>query len=338
MPNSPKSAHVNPGVVAGQETSDALPWTIKRAYNWTKDYLEKKGDSDSRISTEWLIGDACNLTRIEVYMEFEKPLSTQERTVLRDYVSRRAAGEPLQYILGKHSFRYLTLDCTPGVLIPRPETETLVDLVLERLPKTLQAFIPASIEESSSNDQAVCERGTKSNSVAFGEGLHVLDLCTGSGCVGLSIAHERRDVSVTATDVSPQALALAKKNAQDTNLDSRVNLLSSDLFAEISKDSLFDIIVSNPPYIPSAGMEELPAEIIDFEPELALHGGKDGLDFARRILDQAQEYLKEGGFVILELDSRNVHAARDYAVLLNTYKTIDVVCDLTGRDRFLIVS
>ena len=279
-------------------------WSVKRAFNWTRDYLTEKGDEQARLSTEWLLSHACNLSRLEVYIQFDKPLSIDERECLREAVRRRAAGEPLQYIVGEVGFRHLTLEVRPEVLIPRPETEVLVDLVLKAL--------PAPIE---------------------GVELRVLDLCTGSGCIGLALASERPDVKVIATDISPEAVALANSNAKTCNLTDHFVAIEADLFPQIQE---FDLIVSNPPYIPTADMDALPKEVADFEPTLALHGGDDGLDIARRILEETPQYLKKSCAVILELDVRNVDLACDFAVQLNTYNSVDVECDLSGRRRFVI--
>jgi len=370
-----------------QDVSQSETWTIKRAFEWTRDYLTQKGDEQARLSTEWLLSYACGLSRIDVYTQFDKPLSVDERTNLREAVRRRAAGEPLQYIVGEVGFRHLTLEVRPGVLIPRPETEVLVDLALEALPDP--------------------EEGIQ---------LHVLDLCTGSGCVGLSLAFERPDVSVIATDICPEAVSLANDNALANNLSSRFLAIEADLFRPLGEgdqkgtlhsphteyigqfgDPLlrsvlsyppghphvgsqqldlleqrevqlrgssahsaeegagtksivrrgraeypliefhsYDLIVSNPPYIPMVGMDALPKEVADFEPALALDGGEDGLDIARRILEQAPSYLKESSYLIQELDVRNVALAADFAVQLNTYKSVNTASDLTGRVRFVL--
>jgi len=327
-----------------QNIPQSETWTIQRAHQWTRDYLTQKGDEQARLSTEWLLSHACELSRIDVYTQFDKPLSPDERTRLREAVRRRAAGEPLQYIVGEVGFRHLTLRVEPGVLIPRPETEVLVEIALEALPEPKE-----------------------------GVQLRVLDLCTGSGCVGLSIAYERPDVRVIATDICPKAVTLANENALANNLPDRFCAVEADLFKLLdeaeqggtlhsphtkcigqfvdpllrsvlsyppaqphSNSERFDLIVSNPPYIPAAGMDELPKEVADFEPALALDGGIDGLDVARRIFKQAPDYLKELSHIILELDVRNVTMAADFAVQLNTYKSVSTASDLTGRVRFVL--
>jgi len=299
-----------------RETQASSHWSIKRAFNWTRDYLEEKGDEQARLSTEWLLADACNLSRIEVYTQFDKPLSPEERSKLREAVRRRAAGEPLQYITGSVGFRHLNIEVRPGVLIPRPETEVLVDLALKALP---------AVQEGEAR-----------------EPLRVLDLCTGSGCIGLAIADERPDTQVIATDICPDAVELANYNAVLCHLTDRFTAHIGDLFkaegvGSAAGNERFDLIVSNPPYIPAAGMDILPREVADFEPKLALAGGEDGLDIARSILECASSYLKKSSQMILELDVRNVHAAADFAVSLNTYNSVEIACDLTGRERFVLV-
>ena len=280
-------------------------WTIKRAFDWTKDYLTEKGDNQARLSTEWLLSHACGLERIEVYTQYDKPLNPKERETLRESVRRRAQGEPLQYIVGIAGFRHLEIKVKSGTLIPRPETEVLVDLALSALPKPI-------------GDTT----------------LNVLDLCTGTGCVGLALAQERPDVIVQATDISPKAVTLANENAKASGLSDKFQAMESDLFPPIS--SQFDLIVGNPPYIPAQGMRELPAEVANFEPALALDGGEDGLDLARRILELAPDWLKKSSHLILELDVRNVSQAREFAVQLNTYESLKIARDLTGRERFVL--
>jgi release factor glutamine methyltransferase len=282
-------------------------WTIKRAFDWTRDYLTEKGDYQARLSTEWLLAHACELSRLEVYTQFDRPLSPEERNILREAVRQRAEGQPLQYIVGSTGFRHLDLEVKPGVLIPRPETEVLVDLALQSLP-----------------------------AVQEGKMLQALDLCTGSGCVGLSLAYERPDTKVIATDISDGALELAEKNTRTHKLEDRFITQKSDLFDGLTKSESFDLIVSNPPYIPTRGMEELPREVKDFEPALALHGGKDGLDLARKILQQASFYLADNASVILELDVRNAQQAAEFAVELNTYTSVNIAADLSGQERFVL--
>jgi release factor glutamine methyltransferase len=223
-------------------------------------------------------------------------------------VKRRAAGEPLQYVTGEVAFRHIVVKVRPGVLIPRPETEVLVD-----------SGLPAI-------DAAILLRG---------EAL-AIDLCTGSGCIALAIAQERPAAHVLATDLSPVAVEVAAENAARLGLEERVDVREGDLFAPLPPESrgLADLLISNPPYIPSADVPDLPAEVAGFEPHLALDGGADGLDVYRRILSEAREWLRPGtGTLAVELDERRVQAAAGEA--REWYEDVRVVADLTGRMRIV---
>lgn len=282
-------------------------WTIKEALDWTREYLASKGDDRPRLSAEWLLAGATGLTRIEAYAYFDRPLTDDERSTLRESVRRRATGEPLQYILGEAAFRHLTLKVDPSVLIPRPETEILVDQALEAI------------------DRAIALRGE----------ARVLDLCTGSGCIALSIAHERAPVRVWATDISRAALDVAYGNAALVGVEDRVELIECDLAAGVDVDLLgtFDVVISNPPYIPTADLESLPDEVSRFEPRVALDGGVDGLEVFDRIAQASRRLLRPGGLLACELDENRVCAAADKCV--EWYQEVRVVRDLAGRDRIV---
>lgn len=287
--------------------ADTRIWTVSEALNWTREYLATKGDTNPRLSAEWLLSYATGLSRIELYAYFDRPLTEDERNQLRPAVARRAQGEPLQYVAGEMAFRHIVVKVRPGVLIPRPETETLVDLVLSALA-----------------DAPVHPR--------------VLDLCTGSGCIAASIAHECETSTVVATDVSDVACEVALENIERLGLSDRVLVVEGDLYGALDAtgdDSFFDLIVSNPPYIPSAAVDVLEHEVIGHEPRLALDGGTDGLDVFRRILLGAKDHLRIGGALMLELDERNATQAAEIAVECNQYQSVVVVPDLLGRSRFL---
>lgn len=282
-------------------------WTVKAALDWTTTYLAEKSDEHPRRSAEWLLSAATGLSRIELYAFHDRPLTTEERMLLREGVKRRAAGEPLQYVTGEVAFRHIVLKVRPGVLIPRPETEVLVDSVLPAI------------------DDAIAERGT----------ALVADICTGSGCIALSIASERPTATVVATDLSELALAVAAENVERLGLSDRVSVAQGDLFAALAPElrGSLDVVVSNPPYVPSADVSDLPAEVAGFEPHLALDGGLDGLDVYRRLLAEAREWLRPGGLLGVELDERMVQIAAGEAQ--KWYEEVGVVRDLTGRDRIV---
>jgi release factor glutamine methyltransferase len=282
-------------------------WSVKAALDWTATFLAEKADEHPRRSAEWLLSAATGLSRVELYAFHDRPLSDSERATLRESVRRRAAGEPLQYVTGEVAFRHLVLKVRPGVLIPRPETEVLVDTVLPEARRV------------------VGERGT----------AVVVDLCTGSGCVALSLASECSGTTVFATDISATAVEIAAENAARLGLGDVVTTSCGDLFSALPEAlcGTLDVVVSNPPYVPSADVPELPAEVAGFEPHLALDGGIDGLDFCRRILAGGRGWLRPGGLLAVELDERMVRKAAAEAV--EWYEDVTVVSDLTGRDRIL---
>lgn len=276
-------------------------WTVRDALEWTCTYLAGKGDEHPRRSAEWLLSAATGLSRVELYAFYDRPLSQAERAMYRGFVAERAQGMPLQYVTGEMPFRHLVLHVEPGVFIPRPETEVLVDAALEHLEK-----IPGPI---------------------------VVDLCTGSGCIAVSIASEHGGAEVWATDMSETAVRVAAANASNARVEKRVHVLHGDLFDPLP-DALagrIDLVVSNPPYVPSAEIPSLPVEVLGFEPHSALDGGEDGLAVFRRIAQQAERWLAPGGGIAVELDSRYVGAAAEE--MRRDFEDVAVRRDLAGRER-----
>ena len=300
-------------------------WTIKAALDWTVGYLESKHDANPRLSAEWLMSEATGLSRIELYVNYEKPLSMDERDVLRGYVARRAAGEPLQLISGTAPFRYLTLKVAPGVLIPRPETEVLVSEALAEL------HLPRIADHVQ-----VGEEGEEIISAQL-PSLRVLDVCTGSGCIACAIASEYPAAKVLALDIADEALRLAKENVEILELEDRVEVRKSNLLQSLSEEEQgsFDLLISNPPYIPTAVLQGLDREVTDFEPRLALDGGEDGLDLARILIKESLNVLKPNGVLALELFEGHLDEA---ALLANEagFMEVRIVRDLANRPRVLI--
>ena len=287
-------------------------WTVRTALEWTCGYLERKGDEHPRLSAEWLLCAATGMSRVEVYMNYDRPLDATELSVLHDGVERRGRGEPLQYVTGEMPFRHIVLKCAPGVLIPRPETEILVDCVLEYV------------------DTACVERA---------EPL-VLEIGTGTGCIALSLAGERSHIRVRATDIAPEPIALATRNRDALDLTDRVELYQTDLASDVPGVTVgaYDVLVSNPPYIPSSLVQTLPAEVGGFEPVLALDGGPDGLDVFRRIVDCAREALRPGGLLACELHEDCLQQAACEPAVVEGFRAIQIVRDLTGRERILLAT
>ncbi len=284
-------------------------WTIQRCLDWTRGYLDRKGDEHARLSAEWLLSAATGKDRTGLYMAFDEPLSVDELANMHGFVSRRAKGEPLQYITGKTSFRFIEVACREGVLIPRPETELLVDAALEGI-----------------------------DAAAAVSPVRVLEVGAGTGCVSCAIASERPGTLVTATDISPVAAALARENCEALGLADAVDVIECDLVSGVPAELMgqFAVLVSNPPYIPDAVMQKLPAEVANFEPGLALAGGTDGLDIYRRLLAAAPSALMPGGLMAVELHEECLDAAADLAREQGGWKSVEVRQDLTGRPRFVV--
>ena len=279
-------------------------WTIRDALEWTAGYLERSGDESPRRSAEWLLSTATSLSRIELYANYDRPLSERERDLLRDGVRRRATGEPLQYVTGEVAFRHLVVKVRPGVLIPRPETEVLVGEVLAELEGISEPL--------------------------------VAEPCTGTGVIALSLAQEQPRARVWATDISRDAVECARENAERLRLSARVSVLEGDMLGPLPAElaGRLHAVAANPPYVPSADVPDLPTEVTGFEPHLALDGGPDGLDVFRRLAVQARSWLAPRGIFAVELDERRVQAAAEEA--LEWYQDLRVVPDLAGRDRVLV--
>lgn len=274
-------------------------WTIGDTLAWCREYLAHHDDENPKLSAEWLLAAATELTRIELYMHFDRPLSMEERDVLRETLKRRGAGEPLQYISGEAAFRHIVVKTSRGVLIPRPETEVLVDVVLDRF--------------------------------AGVDAPRVLEVGCGTGCIACSLAKEA-GAQVLATDISPEAVACAQANVEMLGLEELVEIVERDCVAGIVGS--FDCLVSNPPYIPTAELAELPHEIAGFEPRLALDGGSDGLAFFDRLITEALPLVKDGGLFACELHETCLEEA---ARRLREAGCVDVKVtkDLVGRDRIV---
>lgn len=380
-------------------------WTIRRCLDWTRDYLKDRGDERPRLSAEWLLSGVTGLSRTEIYVNFDKPMSSEELAAMHTAVVRRAKGEPLQYIIGETSFRTIDVMCEPGVLIPRPETELLVEEVLAYLDREVigaapaaergrvelpwnaevEAALQAEIAAAKEKDEApVVERELRDDDFdtledgegaietadgaegdagvsgaasveegEFSEGApaqygesgqtrcaRVLEVGCGTGCISLSIASERSGrAQCVAIDIEPRAVDLSIRNRDalgisPADVDVRLGNLVSPLNRE-TEWGTFDVLVSNPPYIPSAVMESLPHEVADFEPALALDGGADGLDIFRRLVNAAPHMLRPGGLLACELYEGHLDAAADLCRSAGMHD-VHIVEDFTGRPRIVL--
>src|SRR5687767_16012585 len=250
-------------------------WTVRRILEWTTGYFTRKNVDAPRLSAELLLSHVLSSPRIGLYTQYERPLSENELSRMRSLVQRASEEEPIAYLTGRAHFFNLEFEVNRDVLIPRPDTETLVENVLQ----------------------------LARNQAGF-EAPRVLDLCTGSGCVAAAIAHHSKAATVVATDISPPAVEIARRNVERLGLSERVVLEQGDLFdalaASVDREP-FHLVVANPPYIATAKVAELDRSVKEYEPLVALDGGPDGLDLHRRILGGAPRYLTPGGRVFLEI-------------------------------------
>jgi release factor glutamine methyltransferase len=272
------------------------------------DFLARRGVASSRLQVELLLAHVLKMPRMKLYLNFERPLTDLELNALRPLVQRRAQREPLQYIIGSTSFCGIEIAVDRRVLIPRPETELLAD----------RAWTFLKARGKSQSDAPVA-----------------LDLCTGSGCLAIAMALHATTAKIHASDNSKEALALAAENAQCRG----TNILfhEGDLFSAFPQEMRFDLIVSNPPYIPTARIETLEIEVRGFEPSSALDGGVDGFDFYRRISAQARDFLKPQGRLMLELDEDGADATRE--IFVKDGWTVEAVeADYNRQPRILIAN
>lgn len=266
-------------------------------------FLKGKGVESPRLNAEWLMAHVLNLPRLELFLNGKRTLSPAELDAFQKLVERRGRREPLQHILGTANFCGLELWVTPDVLVPRPETELLAEKAVAYLRECVvsdsgQNRVAADVRRLQSKSQTVEEVSLLTSAAT---NLMVLDIGTGSGCLPIFIVHEVPAARVTSVDISPGALTVARENARRHDVSNRIEFVEGDGFDVVPPERRFDLIVSNPPYIPSGEIARLEPEVRDFDPQLALDGGPDGLAFYRRIASQAADRLKTGGRLMLEL-------------------------------------
>ncbi len=254
-------------------------WTVLDLLRWTTDYFASRGIETARLDAEVLLAHALETERLRLYIDYEKPVQGDERARFRELVKRRADERvPVAHLVGAREFWSLSIEVTPDVLVPRPETETLVGAVLELRPDPAAA-------------------------------LSILDLGTGSGAVALALAKERPAARIVASDVSEAALAVAKQNAAALGLDDRVEFVLGDLFEPVG-GKRFDVVVSNPPYLAEAEAASLAPELAH-EPRGALYAGAEGSEILLRLVAEAPDHLEPAGLLALEIDPRQAGAVCD---------------------------
>lgn len=291
----------DPGTPAPAAVSSD-PWTIQRILSWTTEHLRKHGFDSPRLESEILLAHAQKCPRIQLYANYHTVVSEETRAQMRELVKRRVRREPVAYLVGHKEFYSLEFAVEPGVFIPRPETETLINQGLEKLTPV--------------------------------ERPHILELCTGSGCIAVTLAKRLPKARVIAVEKNPIPLRVSRSNAEKHQVDDRVQILEGDLFAPVPTDGpRFDLIVSNPPYIRSDEIPGLVADVREHEPHAALDGGTDGLDMIRVIIAQAPKYLKPGGWLMLEMDPAQIEATHGIARQSRQWTTQQTYRDLFEDER-----
>jgi release factor glutamine methyltransferase len=291
--------------------ADPQPWTARRLLEWTAEHFTKSGIESPRLDAEVLLGHALQQDRMWLYMHHDEPVAADALAIFRELVNKRADRIPVAYLTGAREFYALPFRVTPDVLIPRPDTEDLVKAALSRF------VAPAD-----------------------GAPLQVLDIGTGSGAIAISFAKEwaPRPIEITAIDISREALAVARENAADLEVEESISFCEGDVFDRIPGGAQFHAVVSNPPYIPSGDLDDLQAEVARHEPRLALDGGADGLDIIRRLVAQAPTFIEPCGFLALEV---GIDQAQDVASLINdtgVFGAVEVLRDLGDVERVVIAS
>ena len=274
----------------------------------TTPYFGKQGIESPRLTIELLLAHLLKKKRMDLYLEFERELDEGTLAKLREMVKRRVAGEPLQYITGEVEFCGLKLLVDKRVLIPRPETELLVEAVAKRL---------------------------KAESGERKDGVKIVDVGTGSGCIAIALAKKLPEAEITAVDVSAEALEVARGNGKLHQTEKNVRFLESDLLQELPSSFVVEAIVSNPPYIADGELAKLPKEVRDFEPVRALAAGEDGLKVIRRLVMDARRILSPSGFMALEIGAGQLKAVEDIFGQQGL-AVVEVVKDLQGHERVIV--
>ena len=289
--------------------SDPDLWTVRRVLEWTAGYLRRGGVETARFEAELLLAHALRIERLHLYLNPDRPLSEAERARFRELIQKRRRGVPLAYLLGTVEFMDATLRVDRRALIPRVETEELVELIL---------------------------KDCGSEAQARGERWRVLDLGTGSGAIVIALLKRWPRARAVAVDLSSDALELARENARQNGVDGRVLWVRTDWLAGLR--GRFHLIVSNPPYVPTEEYAHLPREVRVYEPRLALDGGPRGLRELRRIAQEAPRHLEPGGRLYLEIGAQQAEDVRTLLEEARAFTSVEVLQDLAGRDRFVRAS
>ncbi|MFB6262692.1 MAG: peptide chain release factor N(5)-glutamine methyltransferase [Bradymonadaceae bacterium] len=280
------------------------PWTVRKLLRWTTRFFDEEANSESpRLDAELLLGDVLEMERVELYARSDAPVDEEERGEFRQLVKRRAAGEPVAYLVGHRPFWGMDLKTDDRSIVPRPETEVLVETFLDEFPD---------------------------------EPGRVVDVGTGAGPIAIAVANERPRLEVAAVDVDADALNLARENAARHGLDDRIDFYRGDLLEALPERWFpLDSILSNPPYVPEDDRESLAIDVREHEPEEALFAGPDGLDVIRRLLPTARDRLAEDGRLVVEIGHDQGRAVRNLAREAG-FGEYRIETDYSDRDRVLV--
>jgi release factor glutamine methyltransferase len=283
--------------------STEQPWTIRRLLEWTTQFLEQKRSESPRLEAQLLLAEALGCSRTHLYTHHDEEPAEEKRKAFKDLVQQRIKGKPVAYLLGRKDFFSLEFEVNPAVLIPRPDTEWVVTECL-RLAKPMAE-------------------------------PRILDVGTGSGCLAVALAKQHKGARVTAVDISPEALAVAARNAARHGVIDRVAFLEGDLFQPIPAGTRFDFVISNPPYIPRAEIATLAADVREHEPHLALDGGVDGFAVFDRLIAAAPDYLEPSGHLLVEIHAYQEEPCRERIARHEGYELAGTIHDLAGLPRVL---
>ncbi|HZK43036.1 MAG TPA: peptide chain release factor N(5)-glutamine methyltransferase [Syntrophomonadaceae bacterium] len=273
-------------------------WKIQDLLAWTSNFFGDKGIDNPRLEAEILLARVLNRDRVYLYANFDLPVNQQERELFRAFIKRRVQGEPAAYIVGHKEFMSLNFKVTPDVLIPRSDTEVLVESVV-----------------------AIVNRD---------DNLRICDVGTGSGAIAVSLAHYLPNAIVYATDISPEALGIAQENATNNLVD--IKFFLGDLLKPLENEKKFDILTANLPYVSPEEFKDLDKSLRDFEPVLALLADGDGLDLYRRLIPQVYDLLTNGGYVFFEIGYKQGQFVHE---MVDTFTEVEIIKDLGGRDRVI---
>lgn len=311
-------------------------WTIGRILKWTEQYFKDKGIESPRLDAEVLLAHVLEKQRIYLYVHFDEPLQPGELAAYREMVKQRVLHVPVAQILGEKEFMGLTFKVTADTLVPRPDTEILVQAAVERL-KAMRGEAKAPEDEALADGEEASSAANRDEAAVdvSQEPLRIADIGTGSGAICLSVLHYLADTVADTVDISPAARAVAEENAASLGLQDRVTFHTGDLLQPLV-GMTFAAILSNPPYIPEADIATLAPEVRLKEPHTALSGGQDGLDFYRRLAKEAPAMLVPGGFMAFEV---GIHQAEPVAALAKANPLIartEILPDYAGIDRVVV--